>query len=666
MVGLMPPVNAHLPDLPNQLLLARALLHVCYGFVGFALVLVAGLSVLGLPGLGARLRDRDKQAFALPAGICVGIVLAAFASVVPFGTPIASVLFVALVASRVGSVIRLIGSVALPVRTGLLALFAIATLAAHQAIMWRPPTEGTGGTVDPGDLTIYVGYFLTLTKQFYPFFNHGAEGEVITLYFMQPANVLAIGISWLPGFEIGMLLAAGGVVFSLMSICYTLLVLVRYRQDQGAETLAGATIALVAILVMATTRYPTFVVESPPVGLLYAFALSLCYAVHRAGDSISGLAGTIVFGWIGSAFSKVVALPVFAAYSGFALLFRCIRQMSPFQLFLLFGFGLILAAYSIFMLYHYSPDWLPRMNFGPQSWERFERKGWERFDTVIPYLMRDLGAILIVVGAFAMRDLEIALTVLIGVAFQFISPFLFYATQMSAMSLLAGTLLLCPKPSRLAFWSILLGSVMMIEHHVDEDPGKWHMGVIWVVTVGPAVWLTLIGVVGRTPARIGYSVGLGRAAWASMCVLAVISVLAAASGSLRMGNDDRQIVSVALMDIWQKTRSMTPQNSLIFTDQTGPDHERLSGWNDLALMSQRQFYITSTQYSYMLYDREAHGRRLEKNMAVLEGQLRPSDLGLSRSYDAYYAVTANAHRAPASFDPVYRNDGYTLHRIDGE
>jgi hypothetical protein len=146
-------------------------------------------------------------------------------------------------------------------------------------------------------------------------------------------------------------------------------------------------------------------------------------------------------------------------------------------------------------------------------------------------------------------------------------------------------------------------------------------------------------------------------------VLVVLTIFATAQGDLRLGESNRRIVSWSLFDIWTKTRDLTPEDALLFTDQTGDDRNRLSGWNDYSLMAQRQFYISSWPSSRLRYDLSARRARLARNDAVLEGALLPKDLPLSRGYSGYYAVLVVDRKVPPSFESIYSNEAYTLFRI---
>lgn len=662
---MLPPLNGHLPDLPNDALLVRTLLHVFYGMAGFVIVLLSGLSVLALLAPTTWLNKTDRLAFALPAGLVTCLVLCIVTATLPYGGIVAGCALLALLASRFTATLQPLSCVKLPVGSAALVLVAVATLAAHMAIMWRPPANGLGGTVEPGDLTLYVGFFSTLEKQVYPFLNLSAEGELALkgLYFNQIQSFLAMGMAWLPGFEIGMFLTSSIVVFYLLSICCLLTILVRTRDHEDTGHLPNSTAFLVAILLIAAIQYPTWVVESPPVAFLSVFTLAVLYGVHRARSNPIGLTAIIGLAALGSALTKVVSLPVLAGYSGVSLLIRCHSRLSRRQLILIGLAGALVAGYALFMIATYGRYFVPLVDLGPESWLRFQRKGWDGFASVIPYLLRDLGLVLFLVGAFLLRDLALALTVAVGILLQFTGSFLFHATPMAAITLVAGALILKTKPSKAAFWTMLLGCLMIIEYHLDEDHGEWHLALISLLCVGSAVWLTLTGGATRRASPPALAPARRHLAWLSLCILAAVSVVGAASGAMRLGDDKRVIVPPALIDIWEKTRALVPRDGLVFTDQVGFGDHSLSDLNDLSLVAQRQIFIGSFSISALRHDADARRERLAQNSAILDGSLQPDELTLSRSYDGFFAVLSRAHRAPPGFEQLYRNEGYALYRI---
>src|SRR4029077_12480574 len=102
--------------------------------------------------------------------------------------------------------------------------------------------------------------------------------------------------------------------------------------------------------------------------------------------------------------------------------------------------------------------------------------------------------------------------------------------------------------------------------------------------------------------------------------------------------------------------SHTPFDSLIFTDQTDNTESRLSGWNDYALISGRQFFIVSwSSYARFRHDADKRAEALRQNSDVLLGKLRPTELHLTRQYSDYFAVISADRPPPPDAVLIYQN-----------
>jgi len=301
---------------------------------------------------------------------------------------------------------------------------------------------------------------------------------------------------------------------------------------------------------------------------------------------------------------------------------------------------------------------------GPEFLARFDDKGWGQFHKVIPKLLKDVGLILIVVGLWKTRDLALITASLMALATYFLFPFLFTATPATILILVAAYIMsvdgIPEKTERLLLW----GALAFLPHHYRHDPGNWYPLALWTLTLGITVYLTLS--LGRRSNTTTENPDTFRIKWRHVTgALAIITItlIALGDGSLRIGKKNLELIPTSLYDIWNHTRLTTPANALIFTDQTGSNRRRLSGWNDYALMAQRQFYVVTWSSGPLRHEPGLLEERLSNNTAVLNGNMKPSDLPLSKPYDAYYSVVANGKIRPDNFLKIYENNDYSLYEI---
>ena len=122
------------------------------------------------------------------------------------------------------------------------------------------------------------------------------------------------------------------------------------------------------------------------------------------------------------------------------------------------------------------------------------------------------------------------------------------------------------------------------------------------------------------------------------------------------------LYSTDLHDVWQAVDRLTPQDSLIFTDQTGPQITQTEGWNAYPAMGRRQVFMSNWSEVLSLAVRpDRVTARLRQNQDLLLGRLPLRAVPLSRHYSAYFAVVGTGKRV---LGPVlYANAHYRLYRI---
>ena len=659
-VGITTTLNADLPDLWTPGYVWPVLIHSFYGLLLFASILASGTTVLHLSSRRFKLDDNDVRILGIPAGLLVCLGASLIAQLGMVGQLLA-------VLAITGAIIYygLRTHATRRVSNQYIALVIILAIAmgAVFAFIWKPTIESHTGSMGAADTTIFSGWYYSLKAGIYPFYTLGSEGEVNGYgYFNNLHTFFALGMDFLPHFNIYLFNMAGISTFFVLSTVYMLRALSLYRNSIGCEPLAPISKVLVTVLFIAASRHPSWIVESPPVAFMTPITLAVLYSVLRAGNNVVRLGLALALAVVGSALSKVVTLSILGAYTGVKLLQQILRSANLFYLILLGVLSCLIAGYILYMLQSFAPQFATDWEPGPAFWSKFQDKGWGQFHKVVPKLFKDLGLVVIVGGVFALKDIALLAAAVLAVITNFIFPFLFTATPASLLILVAGYIVAVDSIPKRARWLLLVGATLFLPHHWRHDTGSWYPFILWVFTLGIAVYTTLAIESRQAGARPESS---GTRWIHVLCALMVLCVTltALATGSLRVGQKKLELIPLSLHDIWTSTRENSPGNALIFTDQTGDNRGRLSGWNDYSLMAQRQFYISTWSNGPLRYEEAARKERLSNNEAILSGAKAPTDLALSKRYSGYFAVVAKARPVPANFSRIYANSDYALYRI---
>jgi hypothetical protein len=119
-----------------------------------------------------------------------------------------------------------------------------------------------------------------------------------------------------------------------------------------------------------------------------------------------------------------------------------------------------------------------------------------------------------------------------------------------------------------------------------------------------------------------------------------------------------------LADVWSAVRRLTPQDSLIFTDQVDETINVVGGWNTYAFRGQRQIYLSSYYTVFELRADQAKRRELlAVNEAVLNGTKSPAEVATRSHYGSAFAVVSESRTAPSGWNKVYRNKDYAIFKI---
>ena len=146
----------------------------------------------------------------------------------------------------------------------------------------------------------------------------------------------------------------------------------------------------------------------------------------------------------------------------------------------------------------------------------------------------------------------------------------------------------------------------------------------------------------------------------TVAVLLLIALTSDEMGTLRCKRWPGQLLTVDDYDIWSNVRKITPCESLIFTDRTGPEQVTITtGWNYYAATGERQLYQGG--YNNSLVPQLEF--RLMTNRAVLQGVVSPTEVSLRRDYESFFAVVTRNTSVPSHFRTIYENSSYRLYEI---
>ena len=659
--GVMDPVYAGLPDLSAPALIGPLLLHAAYGFLLFFWIIAAGLGVLSFLSRSLSLKDSDFLVFAFPAGLVIvtlaalihtaGVFNSVWSLAVTFPFALPGMLRLWRLSQRCG----------LFSATTALTLFLAICYGAYLGIAWRTPSAEWIGSVFMGDLSIYTGSYHALRYGQFPIPNLGAEGEMVPSYFNQLTTLLALLVDDLPTFDIGLFFTTSLTLFLLPSLFLALRGLMIARDDEAP--LPPSLLVLAISLLVAAGSRPSWTVESPPVVILFGLITPLVYAVHRAGSAPLPLLLTFFFAAFASIGSKVVSLSVLGGYAGLSLVLACWRQVTRRQMILIGLAMLPVAGYAATMIAHFAPDFLAYFDLGPPSWHRLD-KGFFR---ALPDIARDGGFIVLAIGAYLMSGLALGATVAVGATLFLIHFQVFGANHPTAFAVVAMVLILRPQADRRATRWLAAAAILTLPYGFFRDAGESEAALTWLAAAVPTFWFALTpGLVQEADRSSAQFDRVVKRLACGVLVFAVVALPALALGKLRINDDEDDWADIgkpSLAKLWDATRERTPPTALIFTDQTGDDEERFSGWNDYALRAERQFYLASWSTSRLRIDATARRQRLSLNAAVLSGRCPPQALDLSRGYEGYYAAVNAGLSVPDHFVEVYANRDYRLLQI---
>lgn len=650
--GVFGRINAAAGPPKDAALVVATLAHAVFGCVVLIAQWIAGAGMARLV-LGARRATLENVlllGFALSLPLVA--VLTATALSMPWGFGLAAALWALcclplrrwrLEAGKLADIAR-VGIAVLP--------FAIG-LGCWMGLNWHGPTETLAGSPS-GDLVYYSTSIVSLSKQLYPYLNLGYERQPFDHYFNMLFPLTGAAISKVVTFDPFLFITAGGAAFFVLSLGLTLNLYIR-----GTGILAQGRHAVLSSVVLALTflvaNYsPFWIVSSIP--MIYAVPLTVVLVYWARHNEVSARLLAFALAIVGSALSKVVGAAVLAPFVAasaaprFFAMPRAVRVMS-----IVAAAGA--AAYGAILLY-----WLGSLNFaiaplGPASLTRILRYHLGFWST-LPFVLRDLSAVLLAASAFLLTRWLVAAAIAFGFLLFLVYPFLFDFDFVCATIILG--LVACDNPSRLwKFRYLLLGGLLLaLPAVLLVDPAGAWSGLAWLFCIGGTVWVALPGA-----SPLTWS-GQGRAA-AAVAVLLCLGLVAAGRGYLILTSGWQPgLLTPQVRQIWLAVKDRTPPDALIFTDQTGMVPTLLGSWNTYAFIGARQIFVSNLVLnSATRNNRQLALNVLRENDLVLDGTMPPAQLALHGHYSDYFAVVSKSRPVPAGWVRIFENSEFSLYRI---
>ena len=515
--------------------------------------------------------------------------------------------------------------------------FAV-SLCVFFGLAWHGPLGGTPGAL-LGDDAIYTGLMNALSTGHWPVPNLGVEGEMlVSLNFLGPA--IAAAWAWLPNFESQLFFATSLSFLFAYFAMLTVVTLMDYGLTQGRRPFLASEILVVASLVGAGTKYGSWSVEFPP----FVFFIPIVGTIFVLCRSRTGMAAATTTALVGTALSKIAAFPVAMGYivGAYSAELRIVLRRS-YALQIL----VIIIVLYITVMTTTSLPWLLKQNVIGTQLIHDLMHGASLFslDSLIIFL-REIGLFLVFGIMVWLPDRGLRYAGLIAWAEYAFSAFSFAISAVTAFWFAAATILVTSEIGARSRWGLFVGAVLGFPY-VASAFGGWPILAIWPCFAAITVFALAFR---RSPAVASrmQQIWPVSARTTILCVLATVAILAVgiSDRGVYVTSSTRLTYTPELRDIWRATRRYTPQDALIFTDQTGAGEDRLKGWNDFALQASRQFFVVSWATSTAHSDEKAKRIRLQLNNQVLAGSLSPDRVPVSGAYSAFYAVVSRGRAVP--------------------
>lgn len=651
--GLVPdisPLDSHPKD---GALVLSALLHGLLGSLIALAQVVVSWRLASLLGFARRLPLLSQVLVGFPMALAASALLCVIALTIPFG-----VYGVGLVlAAAVWQFARNVGRMS-PGAAGLAPIASLLPLAivfgAWVGLINHGPTETLVAWPHP-DAGFYAGNILSLAADPVAFLNFGFEGYSHS-YFNMLLPLIGAVIWQVAEFDTFLFINAGGAAIFVIWSATALIAFVGRRT--AAPTPGRSTSELLLIVALLTVSlYPTWITDSVPMIYVVALVTSIVFVStekswHTLGQGAFAVLGAIVASLLSKVIAGAFLVPFVLAHqlSGFFTASRAAKVAFT-------ALALASAAVAVFMLARFVPNLLRLGDVAPISWTWY-KLGYSGVGSLV---LRDFGGLLIAAAALMHRRslpmLVVAVAAVLGVFYHLA----FFAAYVAA-SLGLALVLLDENGSRSAKWVAIAGCLLAVPKAVFGDPSGVWISIPWILTI---LVMTQVAMAGRSEGQRGLCVN-GGAALVCAVVLA-IGMVPVATGHLRLKSgywyptETMAGLTPSVLDIWRAVRHQTPQDALIFTDETNDRPELRGGWNTYAFHGGRQVYVSQYMQTFAArHDRAILQAALATNAAVLSGETKPQDVPVKRAYSSYYIVMSKQQPSPPGWTTVYENEDFSL------
>lgn len=504
------------------------------------------------------------------------------------------------------------------------------------AIIWHGPTAKLPG-FPLGDQVYYGSSIWALASHPLGRPNLTNEGEVLGYF-----NMLwpAVGASLLRLVPIdGILFIASASSAAVLGMGFALLA---YFSSYAAPRLGKLAAVILCLAFIGASWFPTWLVSSPQVAFVAPLTVSIWFWSKRGLNSDRLNTANIIAALLVSALTKVVTVGTLAPLAAANSLRSLLRRPLIVQLMilLLVTTGIV---YLFLLMRAYGSSILQIAPLGPDSIS----------DPQWPYVARDAGAVLMISMAFLVLQWPVALAISAGMILFLLDPFLLRANFICAtIALGLGVLDNLKGLARHRFLALTAFS-LTIPAAILKDPSGLATGLVWVFAVIGIFYAVFPAIFGGQ----NFSRRIISTALISMAAV-LVGIFC---GTLPVPRGDGKIPP-SMRDIWHAVRTKTALDSLIFTDQTGPDPTLLTGWNTYSLQGQRQIFIADWYQSpHLRTDKVTLSKRLQVNEQVLSGVLDPTKVQTSRRYTHFFAVVKKGRSLADGWHSIYANQNYALY-----
>jgi hypothetical protein len=325
------------------------------------------------------------------------------------------------------------------------------------------------------------------------------------------------------------------------------------------------------------------------------------------------------------------------------------------------------AVFATYMLVQYLQTFvamaqLGLTQFGPQSYEAISKYG-AGLDTAWPYVARDISLVLLSVVSFRLTRPLVALALTFGLVLVAVFPFITFINYLCVIVVVLLAAIDSPARLRRSLWLIVPTFALADPVMILRDETGLATGIVWAIAAAGVAYGVISACAPKSVREDSIYHGPASVA-ATAAIVTGLLLVASADGKLVVSSGWHQggTLTPAVRDIWQAVSTRTPTEALIFTDQTGRDHDLLGGWNWYAMSGQRQVFIASSAAPELQAHPERRDARLSINNDVLAGKIRPQDVLTSRPYDSFFAVVSATRSMRSAWMQIYSNGSYALYR----